>query len=148
MSYKNFLLTCERGDMCGERAKEPRARPRAEAPTAPKVLIPEGQVEEKAMYTVHCLLARNKTNNRSTMCSGSACQKSLFDKLSIHAGRGSSGDLHRAARTPKAHTCPIKVRKIRHMSCFFAYFDFISPPAGRETLRGCHNWELPQYRKL
>jgi len=44
--------------------------------------------------------------------------------------------MHRAVRTPKAHTCPINEQKSRRMSWIFAYFCFISPPAGGETLRG------------
>ena len=50
--------------------------------------------------------------------------------------------MHRAARTPKAHTCPIIVQNPRHTSLDFADFDFVFPPAGGKTLRGYRigNW--------
>ena len=45
-------------------------------------------------------------------------------------------NLHRAARTPLAHTCPIIVQNSRHMYWNFDDSNFIFPPAGGKTLRG------------
>ena len=68
----------------------------------------------------------------SVFCVSKKSFRHAFDQSRLW----SKENLHRAARTPLAHTGPIIVQNSRYMSWNFDNSNFIFPPAGGKTLRG------------
>ena len=76
---------------------------------------------------------KQKTPHRPETMGSSACQKSIFDTLSIHAGRGSRGrSALGCAHAKGAHLPDESANSQAHVLTFLLFY-LISPPAGGET---------------